>query len=204
VDAHPEIDCTTTDSEGHFTLSDLPRDTELVLVLGKDGYNPSLKPIETSAIDMLGIKPIVMGTRAALASQVASLGVDVDLENSGNFDFFAVGLAPGKTSDIVLLDGATATLSPKRGDGPFYRGKDNVLDPTLEATTSAGGNFFFNVPPGDYEVHFTAPPGYTCAGISYPFGGWGFPVADAPAVRFPIRKGYHTADIAVLCTPTTP
>jgi hypothetical protein len=205
VDAHPAIACVMTDAGGNFTLPGLPGDTELVLLFEKDGYLPVLKPIETSNIDMEGRGSIamlkVMDSPRSMFQFQTDPGFDIDTKSKGSISFFVVGPEADSAIGVGPLLGGRAALSPAAGDGPIYRRADGALDLGLEATDQNGGNFFFNVPPGDYEVRFTAPPGFDCASISFPFAGWGYPIAGEPAVHVPVRQGHITGDIGVLCTP---
>ena len=207
VDGHADIACVTTDKAGHFSLGDLPAATELVLVLEKEGYTPALKPIKTTYEDIAVPRPITM---SKVADVPTNLGFDVDTKGAGSLDFFVVVLPQDDGSGGGPLPGATVALSPGAERGPVYFATPDVLDPTLTATLSFGGNFelrtttsgrFFNVPPGDYTVTFTAPPKYTCTTFSAPNEFFGFPLADALAVHVPVRAGYNTANIGVSCAP---
>jgi hypothetical protein len=205
VDGHAEVPCVTTDAQGAFTLRDLPSGSEIVLVLEKDGYVSALKPIETSFEDSEALRPITM---SKATDAPPDLGFDIDTKGAGSIDFFIVVLPENDAGPAGPISGATATLSPAAGEGAIYFAKPGVLDPTLEATLSSGGNFdmrtatsgrFFNVPPGDYTVNFTPPPKYTCTSFAPPTANFGFPVPDQPAVRVPVRAGYNTANIGVSC-----
>jgi hypothetical protein len=206
VDGHAEVSCVTTDAQGDFSLGFLPDGSEIVLVLEKDGYVPTLKPITTGYTDTTVAQPITMYRAADLPT---NLGFAVDAKGAGSIDFLVI-VRP--QDDAVLagpLPGAVAALSPAAGESAVYFGTPGVLDPTLKATLSSGGNFalgtassgrFFNVPPGDYTLTFTPPPKYRCSSFASP-ADWGFPVPDQPAVRVPVREGYNTANVGVYCVP---
>ncbi|HVU00935.1 MAG TPA: hypothetical protein VHE30_04255 [Polyangiaceae bacterium] len=196
VDEHPEIACADSDADGFFTLKHLPQTSDVVLELTKDGYIPQLVAIETSDIDMNAVQnPVQMTPTGADLS--ATLGFTVDGTNLGAIGFFVLG-AVG--SGFGPLPGSTATLTPDGAKGPFYYHADGQYDPALKKTESYGGAYL-NVPEGNYKLTFTPPPGYDCAGISFPFAGWGFPVANEPAVTFPVKKGHLTGGVGNFCTP---
>ncbi len=208
VDAHPEVACATTDADGAFTLKDLPANAELVLVTDEDGFIPSLQPIHTPTTDAVVTQPIVMLKATGLPT---NLGFDIDTTESGIIDFFAIVLKEDDGLNYGPLPGVIVTLSPKAEQDAVYFAQPGIADPTLHATLSFGGLFdgagggtvtsgrFFNVPPGDYRVSFTAPPGYTCGDLTSPLAAWGFPVDGQAVVRVPVRKGYDTGKVGVRC-----
>jgi len=207
VDAQPEIGCATTDAHGNFTLKDLPKSTELVLTVEKDGYIPSLKPIETADRFTLVPQPVVMFKAADLPTD---LGFAIDTQGSGIVDFFVLVFQGDNQTNPNPLAGVHVALSPTTGKDPVYFREPGVFDPALKATDSFGGTaglgnltsgHFFNVPPGEYTVTFTAPAGYTCASLTSPVPAWGFPVPGQSAVRVPVRAGYNTANIGMHCQP---
>jgi hypothetical protein len=191
------IPCVMTDKNGMFTLSGLPALTDIVLTLKKSGYLPNLKAIETASTDMDGLaagQAISMGGGSAPA-----LPVDVDWLGKGQVTFFAATLSPtGDPTESVGDVGAKVTLSPTSGNGPYYLGPNNALDPSATSIVDTAG-LFFNLDPGNYEITFDDPT-KDCAPISTQFGGFGFP-SPPSSVKFPIMKGYITNGVGVACTP---
>jgi hypothetical protein len=199
VHEHAEIPCVKTDKDGFFDLAGLPRDTAVHITFNKTGLIPVLKTIETSNIDMdaTGNPPINMFAEAAPPTD---LGFTVDV-TKGVLNFFVIGPAE---AGFGPLPGSTAALSPKSGNGPIYFGESaSIYDVNAKATFSFGGNFY-NLDEGDYKVTFTAPPGNNCAGISFPFSGWGVPVANEAAVTAKVLPGYFTWQVGVFCTVALP
>jgi hypothetical protein len=215
VEAQPAISCAMTDAQGNFTLNDLPASAEIVLTIEKDGFIPSLKPIETAGPPNLATQdiatvvpqPIVMFQAADLPT---NLGFDIDTKDSGIIDFFVLVFQGANQSNPSPLAGVKVALSPTTQTGAVYFSEPGVFDPALQATASFGGTVglgnltsghFFNVPPGDYKVTFTGPAGYTCATLTSPVPAWGFPVPGQSAVRVPVRAGHNTANIGMHCQP---
>jgi hypothetical protein len=199
VHEHAEIPCVKTDKDGFFDLAGLPRDTALNITFKKTGYVPTLKSIETSNTDMdaTGNPPINM---IAEGTPPTDFGFTVDV-TKGILSFFVIGPAE---AGFGPLPGSTATLSPKAGNGPIYFGEEpNSYDVNAKATYSFGGNFY-NLDEGDYKVTFAAPPGNDCAGISFPFSGWGVPVSGEPAVTAKVLPGHVTWQVGNFCTVALP
>jgi hypothetical protein len=204
--AQPDMGCATTDPRGHFTLKDVLPNAEVVLTIEKDGYIPSLKPIRTTDQDNVVSQPIVMLKSTDLPN---GLGFDVDTKDSGIIDFFAMVFPQDDPFNPGPLWGVKVELSPKPEIHPVYFGERGVLDPALTATASYDGTFglgnlssgrFFNVPPGDYTLSFTPPPGYACYSLTDPLAAWGFPLPMRSAVRVPVRAGYDTTNVGVHCS----
>jgi hypothetical protein len=193
IDQHPEIPCATSAPSGLFTLRGMPAQQDLVLTCVKDGYVSSLRAIETAATDMDNSgAPIVTGKSG---SPNPDLGIKYD-DTKGALSFFT--LLSEDDGGLVLPLGVTVTLSPSSGDGPFYTNAENLFE--RSATGTVGGlGFFFNLAPGNYELTFDDPHA-DCAPISFPFGAYGFPVPPT-SVKFPIRAGFVTDQVGVLCTP---
>ncbi len=207
VDGRDDVPCVTTDSAGNFTLYHVPAGADLVLVLDKDGYVPSLKPLTTSFEPSHEVaQPISMLKNEDVPTSVG--GIPVDAAGKGSIDFFVIVRPEDDAGLAGPLPGATAVLAPVIDAGAVYFGKPGVLDPSLKATLSSGGNFllgtvtsgrFFNVPAGTYTLSFTGPSKYICSSFGSPSADWGFPVDGEAAVRVPVREGYNTANVGVYC-----
>jgi len=192
VDGVDGIPCATSATDGTFVLKGLPARTDLVLTTQKDGYVKTLRAIETASTDMDGTAfPLVSAKRGGPRPD---FGFTYD-DNLGAVSFFAVELEQDGGS--ALPKGIRTALSPTTAQGPFFTTDRNVFDKSA-ATTIGGLGFFFNVEPGDYHLAFD-DRNADCAPISFPFGAFGYP-APPTSVRFPIRSGYVTDQIAVLCT----
>jgi hypothetical protein len=194
VKGHGEIPCVMTATDGTFVLPGLPQATDLVITFKKDGYVPALKAIETARADMQTSNPIPMFSSS---DPMPNLGFSIDMQQKGEVYFFVIGPAPADSGAPFAADqGATVTLMPANGNGPFY-GDNNLFDAGVTSIIGGAGAYF-NVDPGDYTLTVDDPR-HNCAPISFPFSGWGYPVPPL-SVEFPVLAGYVTAQVGFLCT----
>jgi hypothetical protein len=195
VNGHAEIPCAMTGPDGTFSLPGLPQATDVVVTFKKDGYVPALKAVETARTDMQTTNPIPMFLSS---DSQPDLGFPIDMQQKGAVFFFAIGPAPPDSGAQFGPDqGATVTLSPTSGNGPLY-GDNNFFDASAMSIVGGAGEYY-NVDPGDY-VLTVDDPNHNCAPISFPFGGWGYPLPPA-SVKFPVLAGYMTVQVGFLCTP---
>jgi hypothetical protein len=193
VHDHSEIACVTTDAAGAFTLKGLPPLTALVLTLDKDGYNPESKTIETASTDMS-----VSGAGILMFSTANGLpaGATQDPKN-GSVDFLAIGPAPDDPNSFVLFPDVSVTLSPSAGAGPYiFTGHGQLIEG--RKTTSDGLGFYYDLPPGDYELAFDEK-GFDCVGLAMPLAAWGIP-ENPNKVKFTVLPGYLTDEVLTFCT----
>jgi len=194
VDGHAEFGCKTTGADGSFEFTGLPETTDFVFTFEKSGYYSELKAIETASTDMTSTAMIFMFPSNATLPD----GVTLD-PALGTVAFFAIGPVPGSTDQNAFQTepGVAPTISPVKGKGPFFYDSKGKYQKT--ATTSLDGyGFYENVPPGDYTITFDKA-GLSCAPISFPFGGWGYP-SPPNGVKFPVRAGFLTDEVGVFCT----
>jgi hypothetical protein len=191
------IPCVTTQADGTFTLPGLPVRSDLVLTLKKDGYESYLLPIETASTDTDERSNPVFMTRPS--PQPPAIGVPVDFTNKGVIDAFAVIISGADMNVFTPTMGTSVTISPTTANGPYYLGDNG---PVLDAGTFQGSTaLFYNVDPGTYTLTY-ANPDFDCEPISFPFGGFGFPVTTPPhSVKVVVAAGYVTGIVGVLCTP---
>lgn len=198
VDDHPEVDCQQTDAEGIFTLTNLPADSDVVLTLTKRGYLPTVKLIHTQSVDASVPQALVVLRESDLPA-----GLD---GTKGVIGFFVFDFPPGSGTP-KNLPGVKVWLSPETEAKPIYQ-VEGEYDSSLTATpeipddaNSVGlftGGKYLDVPPGEYELHFTPPDGYKCQSIGVNWSG--IPVPGEEAVRVIVRAGYYTADVGMNCT----
>jgi hypothetical protein len=188
------IPCVTTDANGSFVLAGLPPRTNLSVAVTKTGYSPILKPIRTGSAPMDGSSnPIRM---TLTSDPQPPIGVPVSWSTTGQLAFFALG--PSDAGGLAADIGASVTLAPSGGNGPFYVTSDGYFDTSATATEGGGIGYYYNVPPGNYTLTFMDPVN-NCAPIDALFSGYGFP--DPPtSVQFPIVAGYTTELVGVICT----
>jgi hypothetical protein len=196
VNGHEEIACVTSDADGRFTLKALPPRTVLVLTFEKTGYLKQSKTIETASTDMQGTNSIPI---YAEATAIGPSGV-TQAKGKGTMDFFAIGPLPGNPDPNAFqgIPDVAVTLSPAKGDGPYFiNAKNKFVDGATK--TIAGVGFYFNLDPGDYTITFDQPA-FDCAPISIGFSGWGVPVPPN-GVKFTVLADYMTTEAGVFCTP---
>ena len=194
------IPCVMSQADGTFTLPGLPIRSDLVLTLKKDGYNQYLLPIETASTDSDSRSNPVIMFKAFTAPP--PIGIPVDYANKGVVDAFAVSVGGASMNVFSSIGGTSVTIAPMTANGPYYIGSSGYV---LDAGTFQGTQaLFYNVDPGTYTLTY-ANPNYDCEPISYPFGGFGFPVTSPPhSLKVVVAAGYVTGIVGVLCTPNAP
>ena len=191
------IPCVTSQADGTFTLPGLPIRSDLVLTLKKSGYNSYLLPIETASTDTDERSNPVFMTKPS--ADPPAIGVPVDFTNKGVIDAFAVVISGADMNVFSATSGTSVSMAPVSGNGPYYLGNNGIaLDAgTFQSSTA----LFYNVDPGTYTLTY-ANPAYDCEPISFPFGGFGFPVTTpAHSLKLIVAAGYVTGIVGVLCTP---
>jgi hypothetical protein len=191
------IPCTTTGSDGTFTMPHLPVRAQLVLALKKDGYQSILLPIETASTDMDGrSNPLYMNPPGV----PANLGVTVDLQNKGMINAFAVQLTGANADQLANVPGTSVALVPSNGNGPYYVDNGGSVELTSTSFTATTA-LYYNIDPGTYTLTYTTTSTFDCEPISFPFGQFGFPVTSpAHSLKIVVAAGYMTGIVGTLCT----
>jgi hypothetical protein len=116
----------------------------------------------------------------------------------GVISFFVIGPAPADSGLAFGGNpGAKVSLAPASGDGPLFLDDHNNFDVSASSVLGALG-VYYNVPPGEYTLTVDDST-KDCAPISFPFGGWGYPVPPS-SIKFPVLAGFTTTQVGVLCT----
>jgi hypothetical protein len=196
---HPEIACVTSAADGTFTLEGLAPLTNLILTFDKTGYAKASKSIQTASTDMQITTPIDMFAEGSIDKTVDGGALD---STKGSVFFFTIGPVPGSADQNAFqgLAGATVTIAPVKGSGPFYIGKNGkTIDKALTQTLSGTG-YFYNLDPGDYTLTFD-DSAVDCEPISLGASAWGIPVPATPhSVKFTVLANYTADEIGVFCT----
>ena len=186
--------CATTDAAGRFSVSGLPAKSQVMISFEKAGYVPMVLPIETGSTDMDGA---VAGPLPMPSAEISpwSMPVAIDSVDKGMIVTFAVTLNGGNVGGAV---GTNLTLTPKRGDGPYFITDRNLLDVSATSIVNQAA-LYVNLDPGTYELGFEKP-GHDCASLTIPFG-FGF-TSGPGSVKCPVVAGFQSM-CGVLCTPSS-
>jgi hypothetical protein len=160
----------------------------------KDGFFPTLRPINTEATDI--VIPPTDGTLIRFTAMASMLNVPMDAA-AGHLLF---ATAPPSTPAAIPA-AVTARLIGSPTTSPVYF--DANGNPAAGANAGATG-IFANLPPGYYEATF-ATDSAPCTDVG---GTYGYPItAFAPIgvarLMVPVVEGFLTAPIAVSCVPGT-
>jgi hypothetical protein len=149
---HPEIECSTSDSNGEYLLLDVPANSALALSYTAVGYVPFLSMIQTGEEN---VTDVVHFQLANAERDIAATFSDVSFDDEKGQIFFAVYREWPPTESGDRRDGTSVTMVPFSGIGPIYGTEAGVPDPDLEATTLSGNGGFMNVDVGEVEVTFS-------------------------------------------------
>jgi len=184
------IPCVSTDSNGDFTLSNVPSGIEILLEFTKTDYFPTLVTLTTDANPMsLGL--LLAPSKLAVGLLAIALGTTVN-PAKGQLLFNAFTPAEGGSG----FDGeanVTAALEPKSGAGPYYFDDKQLPDKTLTATTITGAGVYANVDPGYAEVTLTSQS-KTCTRLATAWAG-----SKPTTSKVRIVAGYLTGGAAIEC-----
>jgi hypothetical protein len=201
------IPCVTTDSKGAYTIPNLTPNQQIIVEYSKSGYTSQVAAVDVGTADIMRIQ-------LRLAKIPADGGVDggqrtnfgwdpsvvMDPKN-GTVNVFAVQAAKidGGTNGLGIdyTTGVSFTITPKKGDGPFYVGADESWSSGATATTGGYGAWFLNLPPGTYSLGATSAT-LTCTPIAG--NGYGWPQTDG-TLKAPIIAGLNTQAVGFFCAP---
>lgn len=144
------IPCAMSDENGRYAVR-ANKNTDVIVEYELAGYMTKLRHIRLAAEDR-DLSIFNMESDARVTELLGQAGVT---------------RVPGTCIAAVQVsgqrDGATATLVPGGGDGPFYTTTNEDIDPQLTGTTADGLGVavFVNVPPGDYSM-VVALDGFEC------------------------------------------
>ena len=191
--------CVTSAADGTFVFPDVPVRTNLALTLNKTGFVPVVLSISTASTPMDSrSNPVYMFPVTSQTDPVP--GVTVDWQNKGQVYMFIIGPAPDGGSDFAGEPGATVSMSPASGNGPYYTDPATGLYVPSATSFIENTGAFFNVTPGTVTLTF-ADSKVNCQPISSPFGLWGFPVTTPDhALQALVWPGYVSGLVGVLCT----
>jgi hypothetical protein len=168
--------CATTDDGGSYSV-ELPASNAATGVLVSDaaGQHLSTLSLLTSATDNSTDSIFLM-----------SSGTATLLYNDGGLLVQAgLGILAATATDKngKPLAGASFTIRPPTGVGPYYFNAQGMLDPNATSTNSSGLSMVIGSPSGDYTLQVTGPPGATSCSLlpSAPTGSpvkYGWKIAD--------------------------
>jgi hypothetical protein len=196
---NPSIPCVMTDSNGHFQLGGLPPRTNVPVSLEKAGYLSELLAVGTpsTGTDNSGF-PTFLSPVVPMYPNIP--GATVDSQNKGAIAVFAVAPARDAAAGQGFAgdQGATITISPDSGIGPYFADRNNLF--VTGATTYADFlSAYFNLDPGTYTVTVTDPIN-DCEAIAFPYASDGYPVPNGMhEIQLPVAAGFTTLG-GVLCT----
>jgi len=119
--------------------------------------------------------------------------------SNGSVNAFAVQAArlDGGTqgTGVDFTTGVSFTITPTKGDGPFYVNLDESFASGATSTTGGYGGWFLNLPPGTYTIKATHPT-MKCSAVAG--NGYGWPQADG-TLKAPIIAGLNTQAVGFFC-----
>jgi hypothetical protein len=183
------IPCVSTDSNGDFTLNNVPSGIEILLELTKTDYFPTLITLTTDA-NPVSLGSLLAPSKLAVGLLAIALGTTVD-PSKGQLLFNAFTPAEGGAG----YDGeanVTAALQPMSGAGPYYFDANQLPDKTLTATTVTGAGVYANVNPGYAEVTLTSSK--SCTRLATAWAG-----SKPTTSKVRIVAGYLTGGAAIDC-----
>ena len=147
VCVYESANCATVDGDGVAVLSDLPMDENVwvswTAADAEDDLFPNVTGFHSSDGDMSWEQTLI---RASIRDLLFTLmGKSYD---SGT----------GMIGFSVSREGVTAALEPTAGDGPYYVA-GGLPSTTATETDETGNAFWLDVPPGEYDLSYTALDG---------------------------------------------
>jgi hypothetical protein len=177
---HPEMPCATSDGKGAFSI-DLPSNSETGVTLEKSGYVNVLVPLLVGTATLT----YTIGVPTELSRKQLYAAYGVTYPDAAHGFVQLIGTLQGKFE--LGLDGATGSIDPSTGTGPFYVDANGAAAPSATSTSAYSAIYFATLAPNDSTVAKLAPTTLSCA---QNFGGW--PTAQMNGTRFPIAAGFET------------
>lgn len=209
--------CTESQTGMPIVLEGAPPRSELIVTAAKDGYWPSAFAVVTGdwSLDVTTSPPTTRLRLLAKGSSWPGMDPPPD-DNLGLVSIVAQGCV---FTICAPLGGASVSLEPAAGRGPFYS-DGTIIDDTATATllqASESGNpstpgaldwasarpepltLFADAEEGEYVAHFDHPLA-NCGIDGWYWGNdiWGYPGA-VDEIRIPVLAGYFTPAISALC-----
>ncbi len=185
--------CTTSDDSGAWKIAGAPSNAWVAVTFIKDGFFPTLRPIETDTSDIT-IPPT---DGALIPSDVMPSMLKAPIDPEAGHVVFATA-APGTPATIP----ATVTVGLIGGPTmrPVYF---DASGNTVAGATAGAAGAFANLAPGYYELTFTGPT-VSCSNVG---GTYGYPITTYMSnglarLLVPIVQGFLTAPVAVSCSPS--
>ena len=188
IEAPTDCGCQPVDATGYATL-DLPTNSEVTTLIQADGYVPNLGLVATGTDDF------TLAVRMSPVDEFAFVFSTLGLTNDPTAGHVGGGLLPATGGDA---SGATMTLTSLADattyDPTYFVAR--VPNASATATDTDGLAFFFNLPPGRYELSSSALAG--CGAVET-----GLPRFDTGgalrAIEVEVRAGMISAVSAVQC-----
>jgi hypothetical protein len=192
VEGHPELPCTTAESNKQFSLC-VPDTGDYEVRLKLTDWEPA---VWLFGPGMLPPGPYIeAGDNAFVKTKYWDpIGAVFPPTTNGNLTFFL--FYKDLDQVVTMLSGATLTITPTTGLSVVYQDDTGDPDPQLTATSSLSGVNIGNVPPGMYDIKVTSSAAPNCHNPHG--GGYASPVPGA-TVRVPAIAGANVA-MFIECT----
>jgi len=155
------LPCVTTDPTGKYSIAGIPTNTEGVTLFTKTGYANMALVGTTGTTDVIVNQ--MMPTTALAQTFATAAGFTWPLAGKSIIGFGTVNETVGDAGPVLTgVPGAAVAITPASGKGPVYLGASSLPDTAATATSTAGGGFFGDLPPGMYTLKVTSPSGMTC------------------------------------------
>jgi hypothetical protein len=155
--------CSTAQNDGAYSLA-LPANAAQTGVLySAAGHFTSLAQYNTGALD---IHADAYDLLRLSDGSLLSAPVGQTIQAGGAI----LGVSFAR-ADKTPVAGASITIAPTSGAGPFYYGMSGMPDKNATSTSSNGAAYALNMNAGDVQVTASAPNGLYCT-IAMPGQGW--------------------------------
>jgi hypothetical protein len=189
--------CTVSAGDGSFTVSGASANGAATLTFRKDGFAPTVRPIELQTADVT----LPSSENVLLAEPLAMAGTAAD-PTRGQIAFAVAttdsGPAPQVTASLVaflVAEGSYGVNTP-----PVYL--DGAGAPAPGAAAGNSGDFV-NVPPGVYMIQFHPTSGYCVPNARFDYAAGQDPNGDI-GILVPVLQGFVTAPVGIWCTSDGP